>query len=106
MFNSAVDSFSNPGALVVIDCLSFFLSSFLNSQIQGVQHPRYLQCVTTSPGYYYLHILGHTSHLCTLEVTFNKTPGFYPLITFPFKTVCERAGFSNANVMMEKWLSL
>ena len=61
----AVDSFSNPGVLVVIDCLSLFLSSFLNPQIPGVlwhpQHPgpaTYLQrCLRPSfVNAPYLHI--------------------------------------------------
>ena len=34
--HSAVDSFSNPGVLVIIDSLSLFLSSFLNQKIPGV----------------------------------------------------------------------
>ena len=43
----AVDSFSNPGVFVVIDCVSLFLSSFLNLLIFGVlwhpMHPCYLR---------------------------------------------------------------
>ena len=31
----AVDSFSNPWVLVLIDCLSLFLSSFLNPKFRG-----------------------------------------------------------------------
>jgi hypothetical protein len=37
-----IDSFSNPGVLLVVDCVSLFLSSFLNPQIQGVLwHPHH-----------------------------------------------------------------
>ena len=58
---SAVDSFSNPGVLLVIDCLPLFLFPFLNPRTPGVlwhpQHPRYLQ-------------------LCYLKIVIMKIPPF------------------------------